>query len=373
MSVSVIICSAGKGNRAGFGKNKLLVPYLGISVLERTICAFALPQIDEIILSISKEDELEILPLQKKYEKIRLVYGGETRYQSVYNALKEAKGKVVLVHDGARPFLSPETILRCIRSVEDYGSGICAVPVVDTITHARERIIEGYSDRATTYAVQTPQGFLKEELLLAYEKANACNRTDYTDDSSLFSTFIRPPRLCEGERRNQKLTYEEDFSPPASRVGFGVDTHAFGKQQDYILLAGVKIPSRSGLIAHSDGDVLVHSLMDALLSALGKRDIGYYFPDTDEKWKGADSIKMLSLVKTMVEEEGYFIQNISCAIQAETPRLSPYILDMTHRLQEALSLSQGKVGISAGTNEKLGYVGEGKGITVYSTVLLGKK
>lgn len=373
MSVSVIICAAGRGTRTGFEKNKLLVPYLGIPVLERTICAFCIPEIDEIILSVHEADLEEISVLQRKYGKVRTVIGGETRSISVYNALKEAKGEIVLVHDGARPFVSPAVIRRCIQSVKDYTSGICALPVTDTIALASGEEIQSYSERKNTYAIQTPQGFLKDELLLAYEKALSVSKLDYTDDSSLFAAFVRPAHLCEGDVENKKLTFRSDFYGDNTRIGFGVDTHAFGKEQNYIILGGEQVPSFSGLIAHSDGDVLVHALMDALLSAIGKRDIGHYFPDTDDKWKDASSIEMLTRVHTMIKEEGYVLKNVSCAIQAEKPRLAPYIEKMTARLSEVLSLPYHAVGISAGTNEKLGYVGEGKGITVYATVLLSKE
>ena len=157
------------------------------------------------------------------------------------------------------------------------------------------------------------------------------------------------------------------------RCGFGVDTHAFGKKQDYILLAGVKIPSESGLIAHSDGDVLVHALMDALLSAAGLRDIGFHFPDSDVKWKNANSMEMLALVIGLLDKQGYAPQNVSIAIQAEKPRLAKYIEDMKNSLASALKLDPTAIGITAGTNEGLGYVGEGKGITVHAYALLKNK
>ena len=151
-----------------------------------------------------------------------------------------------------------------------------------------------------------------------------------------------------------------------------MDTHAFGKAQDYIVLAGVKIPSQSGLIAHSDGDVAIHALMDALLSAAGLKDIGHYFPDSDEKYKGARSMDLLHKVLQLIAEQGFAPQNVSIAIQAEKPRLSPYIDEMKNSLASALSLDPTAVGITAGTNEGLGYVGEGKGITVYAYIMLSQ-
>ena len=215
----------------------------------------------------------------------------------------------------------------------------------------------------------TAQGFFKTEILRAYERALQDETASYTDDSSIFARYCGAPSLCEGSPYNSKLTYAEEFQPAAVRCGFGVDTHAFGKPQDYIVLAGVKIPSASGLIAHSDGDVLVHAVMDSLLSAAGLKDIGHYFPDTDEKWKGTSSMAMLAQVMEMLKAMGYGVQNISVAIQAERPRLAKYIDEMKTALAGALGVDVNAVGISAGTNEGLGYVGEGKGITVNAYVL----
>ncbi len=368
MKISVILCCAGKGTRTGFEKNKLLVPLLGITPIERAITNFCLPEVGEILLSANADDFAELSPIVQKYPLVRLVQGGNTRGESVFNALKECKGEMVLVHDGARPFVSPSTVRRCKESVEKHGSGICAIPTTDTIAVTDGETVS-YPNRANAYAVQTPQGFYTKELLRAYAQAEK-EGLSFTDDSSLFARYIRPPRFCEGEVENKKLTYASDFQPHASRVGFGVDTHAFGKAQNYIVLAGVQIPSASGLIAHSDGDVLVHALMDALLSGAGLYDIGRYFPDTDEKWKNASSMKMLERVVSLLDEKGLAVQHVSCAVQAETPRLAPFIESMKESLSKALNLPPSCIGVTAGTNEKLGYVGEGKGITAYAYVLL---
>jgi 2-C-methyl-D-erythritol 4-phosphate cytidylyltransferase/2-C-methyl-D-erythritol 2,4-cyclodiphosphate synthase len=228
-------------------------------------------------------------------------------------------------------------------------------------------------DRSALRLIQTPQGFFRENILYAYERAFEKGEPSYTDDSSVFADYCGAPTLCEGSIENKKLTYKADFEIGSYRCGFGVDTHAFGKELDYIVLAGVKIPSQSGLIAHSDGDVLIHAVMDAILSAAGLKDIGHYFPDKDEKWKNADSMEMLRQVLEIVAKDGYRTQNISVAIQAERPRLSPFIDDMKNALACALKLDPAAVGISAGTNEGLGYVGEGKGITVNAYVMLYKE
>ena len=369
-SVCAIICAAGKGVRAGFEKNKLLLPLEGKRVLEKTLSAFDFPAIDEIIVTSSERDFAEITSLCSAFPTAKVVLGGETRTDSVYNALKIASGDIVLIHDGARPFVTRAIIEGCIESVKASGSGICSIECRDTVAVVKEGKIVNVPPRKELRQIQTPQGFFREDILSAYEKALKEESPSYTDDSSVFARYFGAPTLCEGGRENVKLTYAEDMKAPFARCGFGVDTHAFGKPQDYIVLAGVKIPSASGLIAHSDGDVLVHAVMDALLSAAGLKDIGHYFPDTDEKWKNADSMQMLRQVLSLIEAEGYGVKNISVAIQAEKPRLAKYIDQMKNELAKALKLDPTAVGISAGTNEGLGYVGEGKGITVNAYVLL---
>lgn len=401
-SVTAIVCAAGKGERAGFAKNKLLERINGKTVLERTLSAFDFSAVTEILVTASQADFAEISALCGRFPRTRAVLGGNTRFQSVFNALRQASGELVLVHDGARPFVKTETILGCIASVLQYGSGVCAVPAVDTIalTDGAGKIAE-VPPRKDAFALQTPQGFYTAELLSAYEKAAAeksggytdesdgCH-TDknggtytgessgdhapknggYTDDSSVFAAFVGRPRICAGARDNIKLTYAEDFKDNFARVGFGVDTHAFGRATDFVMLGGVKVPSDSGLIAHSDGDVLAHAVMDAMLSAAGLKDIGYYFPDKDEKWQNADSMKMLAAVKELIAAEGFAVKNLSVAVQAERPRLAAYIDAIRQSLAAALEIGPPAVGVSAGTNEGLGYVGEGKGITVSAYVLL---
>ncbi len=369
-SVCAIICAAGKGSRTGFEKNKLLVPFEGSTVLEKTLSAFDFPLIDEIIVTASQKDFAEISALCEKFPRTKALLGGEDRSHSVYNALQATNADIVLIHDGARPFLSRKIIEGCLHSVQIYGSGICAVECRDTVAQTQNGKIVSVPARDTLRQIQTPQGFFRENLLTAYTRAFEEDAPAYTDDSSVFARYCGAPALCAGERGNIKMTYAEDFENQATRCGFGVDTHAFGKEQDYIVLAGVKIPSASGLIAHSDGDVLTHALMDALLSAAGLKDIGHYFPDTDEKWKGARSMDMLNAVMGMLYDRNLAVKNVSIAVQAEKPRLAKYIDEMKDALACALKIDPSFVGISAGTNEGLGYIGEGKGITVNAFALL---
>ncbi len=371
-SVCAVICAAGKGLRAGFNGNKLLASLSGEPVIKKTVTAFDFPAIDEIIIAVSQTDYEEISALCQAFPRTKVVLGGETRARSVYNSLRETTADIVLIHDGARPFVSREIIQDCIHSVKTYGSGVCAVECKDTIAVVSDEKITDVPTRANLRQIQTPQGFFRENIAHAYELAFLDKNANYTDDSSVFARYCGQPRICKGSVENTKLTYANDFDKKF-RCGFGVDTHAFGKPQNYILLAGVKIPSDSGLIAHSDGDVLAHAVMDALLSAAGLRDIGFYFPDNNEKWKNADSMQMLSIVLSLLNEKGFVVENLSIAIQAEKPRLAKYIEEIKSSLAGALKLDPTRIGVGAGTNEGLGYVGEGKGITVNAYVLIKEK
>lgn len=375
--ITAVLCAAGKGERAGFSENKILREWNGMPVLCRSLSTFAqCEEIGEILVACREEEKEQIERLIRPYPQARTVRGGAFRTESVYFALGEAHGEIVLVHDAARPFVTPRTIRDCIASVKEYGSGICAVPATDTVALEENGCIARVPARESVYALQTPQGFFKKELLSAFESAfrEGCER-EFTDESGIYARYVAPPRLCRGDRNNVKLTFAEDFAF-AERVGLGVDTHAFYTEEegapfvDFITLGGVKIPSDKILKAHSDGDVLVHALMDALLSAAGLRDIGFYFPDSDEKYRGADSVELLREVVRLLAERGFLVQNVSVSVLAETPRLSPYINAMKQTLAPVLGLPLSAIGIAAGTNEKLGYVGEGKGITVYATVLL---
>lgn len=369
-TVSAIICAAGKGFRAGFEKNKLLVPLNGERVLKKTLSAFHFSAIDEIVVASSQEDFKEISQLVSAFPKAKVVLGGATRTQSVFQALLACTSDIVLVHDGARPFVTQKIIENCVQSVKEFGSGVCAISCTDTIAVQENGQISAVPTRSNLCQIQTPQGFFKDKLLSAYEQAFAQGKQDFTDDSSLYLAYIGSPKLCEGARENVKLTHAEDFQSKTVRCGHGVDTHAFGRAQDFVILGGVKIPAESGLIAHSDGDVVLHALMDALLSAAGLKDIGFYFPDSSKEWENANSMAMLARVCDLLKEQGYAAQNASISIQAEKPRLAKYIDEMKTRIARTLGIDASAVGITAGTNEGLGYVGEGKGITVHAFVLL---
>ncbi len=376
--ITVILCAAGSGIRANLPDNKIFFETGGLSVLSRSLSAFA-PFAGEMLVAVREEDTARVRALLAPYPQARTVPGGKTRAESVFSALQEAKGDIVLVHDAARPFVSHALIVRCIAGVKSYGSAICALPVHDTVARVSEGVIADMPPRDALYSLQTPQGFFTADLLRAYRcAAEDGSLPSFTDDSGVYAKYVAPPHIFQGDRANEKLTSPEDFAPPA-RVGFGVDTHAFAHQDEldrgiarlnlsYIKLGGAVVPSDRELEAHSDGDVLCHALMDALLSAIGERDIGVQFPTDDPAYAGADSMKLLAAVMEKVRAAGFCVQNASLTVLAERPRLSPYIESIRQNLRAALGCDA--VAVAAGTNEKLGYIGEGRGITCCALVLL---
>lgn len=370
MKTTLILTCAGKGVRAGFNKNKLLVKTGGVTLLERTLSAFTKTDlIKQYIITASEEDFSEI---KKLAPFATVIKGGATRTDSVKNAINFADGEIVLIHDGARPFVSERIIKDCIETAKSYGGAITAVPSRDTVAKG-EREIESYLGKSGLYSVQTPQGFKTELIKKAY--ALAGDRV-FNDDGEVYKEYIAPPHIVKGDIKNAKITYKEDFELLSSfsefKVGTGFDCHKFAENRK-LILGGVEIPHLKGLLGHSDADVLTHAIMDALLSSLSLRDIGYHFPDTDERYKNADSMKLLEKVICMVKERGYKVNNVSAVIMAEKPKLLKHIPAITESLAAALTLEKSAVGITATTLEGLGFVGREEGICVHATVSIVKE
>ena len=372
--VCAIIAAAGKGSRAGLQKNKILFSIDGKKVIERTVSAFlGVEEISRVIICASGEDIGEIKEIFRDEEKVEVVLGGENRTQSVYKGLSSAKGcDIVLIHDGARPFVSPEIIKECIESVRQHGSGIAALPVTDTLCVAEDGYISGYRERTGHYYIQTPQGFLYDEIMAAYRKIK--EGEEFTDDSSVYLKYHGRPRIAKGGRENIKITFAEDFAATGNRdmrTGTGYDSHRFCEGRKFIL-GGVEIDYEKGLLGHSDGDALLHAIIDSLFSAAGLSDIGSHFPDTSPEYKGADSLKLLQMCRDEVYSAGYRAVNVSAVIMCQWPKLAPYIPKMRENIAKALGTDTACVGISAKTNEGMGFVGQGEGITVIANCLLEK-
>lgn len=371
MKVQAIITCAGKGIRAGFNENKILRKIDGITVFEKTLSAFLLNEnIDGIIVTASENDLPEFKKLtQNARKEISFVLGGNTRTLSVYNALKTADADVVLIHDGARPFVSNDTINRCVNDVKKHKSAIASVPSVDTIALSCDFQTIKSSKKEGYYVVQTPQGFFLEEILSAYEKAIKSGKP-YPDDSSVYSEFVRPAHLSEGNVENVKLTYKQDFKEEYL-VGTGFDLHRLVENRK-LILGGVEIPHEKGLLGHSDADVLTHAIMDALLSALSLGDIGKHFPDKDPAYKDISSIYLLEKVLELLKKEGWKVHNVSAVIMAEKPKLAPFTKKISTFLSEVIHIEEKRVGITCTTLEGVGLIGREEAIACQAYCSLEK-
>lgn len=364
--ISVVIAAAGSGSRSGLKENKIFAEVGGTPCLLKTFNAFkATGLIDEYVIAVKKGDEKKVRTLLP--DCVKIVAGGTSRTESVKNALAEVGGEIVLIHDGVRPFVSEKAIKDCIESAVEYGSGIAAVSSRDTVASMRSGKPE-YIGKKDVYIIHTPQAFRTEEIKDAYK-----NATDkiFNDDGEVYLNRFGKLHFVQGNKDNIKLTYPEDFvrGDGEKRFGVGFDCHRLTENRK-LILGGVEIPYVKGLLGHSDADALTHAVMDAMLSACCLRDIGFWFPDNDEKYKDADSMKLLAKTLDLVREKGYRPESVSAVIMAEKPKLSTFIPAISENLARALNISSDKVGISATTLEGLGFVGREEGICVHATAVL---
>lgn len=350
----VIIAASGKSERAGI--DKLSFDLDGISVLNKTINAFqGIDAIDKIIVVTDRDIDIPDIIVTK---------GGATRAESVARGLELVTAPYVLIHDGARAFVSKELILRVMHEAFHHNSAIPCLKPSDSVRLVREDRFVGAFDRDSLALVQTPQGFKTELIKKAYELDKSLLNTD---ESELFAKYIEPPFAVEGEISNRKITYFEDLININSRVGIGYDTHFFEDGKP-LVLGGVSIPYPKGLKAHSDGDAVIHAIMDALLSAAGERDIGVHFPDSDEEYKNIDSAVLLQKVVKILENKNAGVVNVAVTILAQKPKLAPFIPSMCERLAELLKIPVERVSVAATTTENLGIIGEGRAIAAIAVV-----
>ncbi|NLK07813.1 MAG: 2-C-methyl-D-erythritol 4-phosphate cytidylyltransferase [Firmicutes bacterium] len=397
--VVAVVPAAGKGERMGAAGGKQFMDLLGLPVLVHTLKALAAAdEIDVIVLVTGKDQIHKGWQVVRDYEigKVKSVTaGGDSRQASVWAGLNKAASmgefEIVVVHDAARPLIQSALVDKAVRAARKYGAVGVAVPVKDTIkvTDAAGFVIST-PPRESLWAIQTPQVFQFEILWKAHTEALKKDIMG-TDDCMLVEEVGKPVQLLEGSYENIKLTTQEDLilaegllsekksgkqsenKVVLTRVGIGYDIHQLveGRQ---LILGGVTIPYGKGLLGHSDADVLVHAVIDALLGALARGDIGTHFPDTDAKWKGADSLGLLGLV-----QEQFFpgtsgdpsITHIDSLIIAERPKLAPYIDQMRNNIAKTLKIPGSRVSIKATTSEGLGPVGRQEGIAaqVTATVL----
>lgn len=403
--IAVIIAAAGSGTRMDSGVSKQFLMIGDEMVVEKAVRAFsAHPFIDEIVLVVKKEDmdfSRKELIEKRKLPKIKaIVSGGKERQDSILNALKllsdmskkqwkTADGvdmlpwppvDYVLVHDGARPFVSADAISRLVEETIAHEAASLGVPVKDTIKRVGGQWLQETLDRSTLFSIQTPQGFALPLLLSAHQKAKEDGFYG-TDDAVLVERLGKKVFLVKGEYRNIKITTKEDlqFLPAMDRIeasphearewrsGTGFDVHRFAPDRP-LILGGVRIPFDRGLLGHSDADVLVHAIMDALLGACGLGDIGLHFPDKEEKYKGIESLKLLDHVKGLVRVVGYMIGNIDGTVIGERPKIAPYTKEIRSNLADVLGIDETKINIKGTTTERLGFCGREEGLAAMATV-----
>ncbi len=367
MKITVIIPSAGSGTRMKTNKNKLFLPLSdGKSILSHTIEKFLTHSaIDEIIIPCKDCDRENIQKILSEFstnKNVLLVKGGETRTDSVQNALNITQSDIVLIHDGARPFVTHEVIDRVIDGVKLHGAVIPVIPPQDTVKESENGYITKTLSRDSLALVQTPQGFVTEKLKYAYSIISP--NEIYTDDSSVYEK-IGKVFVVRGDKNNIKLTTPED-KPKEIHAGVGFDAHRFEEGRQ-LILGGVTVPHDKGLLGHSDADVVLHALMDALLSAVHLRDIGFHFPCTPE-FKDISSVELLKRVLKMLEEKQAEIINASIVIVAEKPKLSPYIDVISKNIAFLLGIPENNVSLTATTTEKLGFTGREEGIATEAIV-----
>lgn len=367
--IAVIIAAAGQGKRLGAPVPKQYLKIGGEYVIAKSIKAFE--DIDEIdyIFVVTNDEYRKVcaeIVEEKGFTKVEgIVSGGSRRQDSVFNALQEINARkpgvsMVLIHDGARPFIGRDVILNVLEETDNMGAAVACVAMKNSVRRMEQGSSASMSvDRADYYSVQTPQGFKKSMLIEAYDKAFD-EGFEGTDDASIVEWAGYDISIVDGDYGNIKITTKEDL-PMENRVGTGFDVHQLTEGRK-LILGGVDIPYDRGLLGHSDADVLTHAVMDALLGAAGLGDIGQHFPDSDDAYKDADSMKLLAKVKKMLEENFYSIGNIDVTLIAQKPKIRPYVDEMRDNISGVLEIDRSRVNIKGTTTEKLGFTGREEGI-----------
>jgi len=382
--VTAVLVAAGRGERAGQSVEgpKQYRTIGGAPVIAHTIKAFlSHPQIASVVVAIHPDDEELFSRAAPRAENLRFVFGGATRQESVRLALEAAgedKPEIILIHDAVRPFVDHDLIDRVIATAQEGQGALPALAVSDTLKRGSNGIVEGTVSREGLYAAQTPQGFPYQPILEAHRAAADAGRSDFTDDAAIAEWAGITVRLVEGSPDNVKITWARDIAIadqrmrmmsttfPDVRTGNGYDVHSFG-EGDHVTLCGIKIPFNKGLSGHSDADVGLHALTDALLATKGLGDIGTHFPPSDQQWRGAASRIFVEHAAKLVREHGGRIANVDITLICEAPKVGPHRVAMTVELCDMLGISPDRVSIKATTNEKLGFLGRGEGIAAIAT------
>jgi len=379
---AAVVPAAGRGERVGSPCNKLLLPLAGKPVLARTLAALdACPEIAAIILAVREQEREAICALVRAHgiRKVReVVAGGASRQESVYHGVQAVPDEIplVAVHDGARPLILPSQITACIEEAARVGAALLALPVTDTLKEVDpEGQVRRTLDRSCVWRAQTPQVFRRDWLLDAHRRA-AAEGYQATDCCDLLERLGYPVKVVPGSPENIKITSPQDFAIAEGilrersgqkpgmagvRVGFGYDAHRLAPGRA-LVLGGVRIPYERGLEGHSDADVLLHAVTDALLGAIAAGDIGRLFPPTDPAYKDADSRLFLRRAGECVRERGMRILCVDATLMAEAPKIAPYVPQMRAAIAETLQIELDRVSVKATTTEGMGFTGRGEGM-----------
>ena len=391
MYVAAIIAAGGRGARLGADRPKQFLEIGGRTILEMSIAALdASPRIHEIVVALPAEHVDAVANSFKSSvtTPIHFASGGARRQDSVANALARTAphADVIVIHDAARPFVTGELISRAIDGAQTYGAAIAALAVRDTVKQAGaakpdgSRLIRATILRESVFLAQTPQAFRRDILARALHESQD---VDATDEAMLVERLGLPVLLVEGDPGNVKITTPGDLTaaqarlegdglnrrPPMVRVGHGYDLHRLVAGRP-LLLGGVTIPFELGLDGHSDADIVCHAVTDAVLGAAGIGDIGRLFPDTDPKWKGADSIAMLTGAVGKVHAAGYRVSNVDVTVIAQKPKLLPYLDAMRVNLAAALGIEPSAVSVKGKTNESVDSMGRGESMACHAVALI---
>jgi 2-C-methyl-D-erythritol 4-phosphate cytidylyltransferase/2-C-methyl-D-erythritol 2,4-cyclodiphosphate synthase len=382
--VAAIVVAAGRGQRAGGDVPKQYRTIAGVPAIRPALLAFCgHPQIDVVQPVIHPADaELFRTASAGLSKLLEPVAGGATRQISVHeglHALQSRPPELVLVHDAARPFLSGDLINRAIAAGREHGAAAPGISVADTVKTVDEAgMVSGTLERCRLRMMQTPQAFVFALIADAHRRAAAAGREDFTDDAALAEWAGHRVRVFEGEPGNVKLTSNDDFTRAEFlsaatlsdvRTGNGFDVHAFA-DGDHVMLGGIRIAHTRALTGHSDADVALHALVDAVLGALAEGDIGQHFPPNDPQWRGAASDRFFAFACERVRARGGMIGNLDVTVVCESPRVSPHRDAMRARIAAIAGISVDRVAVKATTSEKLGFTGRSEGIVAMATATL---
>lgn len=371
MTTTALIVAAGKGRRTGQEIPKQYIEIAGKSILRRSIDAFlGHPDVDNVCVVISDADRALYEAAVDGLSLLPPVTGGSERQESVRNGLESLTGappEFILIHDAARPFVSHELISRCLDRLQGADAVLPSLPVIDSLKTFADERITGALNRDEIVAAQTPQGFTYPAILAAHRTFAG---EALTDDTAVAARAGIEVAMVEGEPGNFKITTAEDIEKARRiiqrdmtdiRTGFGFDVHAF-TAGDGVWLGGVHITHDKKLKGHSDADVALHALTDALLGSIGEGDIGTHFPPSDARWKGAPSDRFLAHAAALVAARGGMINHVDLTVICEAPRIGPHRPAMRRRIAEILNISEERVSVKGTTTEKLGFTGRGEGI-----------